>query len=273
MKTASRSVTAAVTVMVPNSLRARRSCCCTTAPRHKEPLPSTPGERREVPCFRAHQSGRLGCGRHARPWRRMPWRIRAKDVLGILLNWEKRYITLGPVATVLGLAFKSRPRPPFGRQRKSRDYAGAIPTNTPGVKIGTRQNPLNIPFQNGPTGVINVFIPLDWIIGGPERWARAGACGWSRWPPAARFRCRRSRPAPGKLACRATGAHAPYPQAFKLPIGKLEGVEEALARMAGQTYLMDATCLAQWRARGPRRSRRWPRRSPDTSSRCTCAAL
>lgn len=92
-----------------------------------------------------------------------------KEVLGISLTWNKRYITLAPVATVLGLAFKMRdPDGLLGDKEELGITCALIPTNTPGVKIGRRHFPLNVPFQNGPTQGENVFVPLDFIIGGAK---------------------------------------------------------------------------------------------------------
>jgi acyl-CoA dehydrogenase len=115
-----------------------------------------------------------------------------------------------------------------------------IPIDTPGITIGRRHFPLNIPFQNGPNSGRDVFIPVDWIIGGP---ARAGQ-GWRMLVESLAAGRSISLPAlstgAGKLACRSTGAYARIRKQFKTPIGRFEGVEEALARIAGLTYLMDA---------------------------------
>ena len=244
MKTASRSVTAAVTVMVPNSLGpAELLLHYGTEVQKNHYLPRlASGE--EVPCF-ALTNPEAGSDASAMPDHGVVCRGEfegKKGVLGIRLNWEKRYITLGPVATVLGLAFKLYdPDHLLGGSENLGITLALIPTNTPGVKIGTRHNPLNIPFQNGPNWGENVFIPLDWIIGGPQQIGQ----GWRMLMESLAAGRSISLPAlstgAGKLACRATGAYARIRKQFKLPIGKFEGVEEALARMAGYTYLMDAT--------------------------------
>ncbi|MBI3571544.1 MAG: acyl-CoA dehydrogenase [Gammaproteobacteria bacterium] len=243
-KIASRSVTAAVTVMVPNSLGpAELLLHYGTEAQKRHYLPRlASGE--EVPCF-ALTSPEAGSDASNMPDRGVVCRGEfqgKKDVLGIRLNWEKRYITLGPVATVLGLAFKLYDPDRLLDGNESLGITLAlIPTNTPGVKIGTRHNPLNIPFQNGPNWGEDVFIPLDWIIGGPQQIGQ----GWRMLMESLAAGRSISLPAlstgAGKLACRATGAYARIRKQFKLPIGKFEGVEEALARMAGYTYLMDAT--------------------------------
>lgn len=107
-----------------------------------------------------------------------------KEVLGMRLTWNKRYITLAPVATVLGLAFKLRdPEGLLGDKEELGITCALIPTHLKGVEIGNRHFPLNVPFQNGPTRAKDLFVPLDFIIGGPKWQAKAGACWWNvfRW--------------------------------------------------------------------------------------------
>ena len=150
-----------------------------------------------------------------------------KDVLGIRLNWEKRYITLGPVASVLGLAFKLYdPDHLIGDQEEVGITCALIPTDTRGVEIGNRHFPLNSAFQNGPNRGNDVFIPIDWIIGGVEQ---AGN-GWRMLMECLAAGRSISLPAlsvgAGKLASRATGAYSRVRQQFKTPIGRFEGVEE-----------------------------------------------
>ncbi len=92
-----------------------------------------------------------------------------KQVLGMRLTWNKRYITLAPVATVLGLAFKLHdPNRLLSDNESPGITCALIPTSTPGVEIGNRHFPLNVPFQNGPTRGTDVFVPIDYIIGGPK---------------------------------------------------------------------------------------------------------
>ena len=165
-----------------------------------------------------------------------------REVTGIRLNWSKRYITLAPVATVLGLAF--RLQDPDGLIGDTEDYGitvALIPTHLPGVVTGRRHFPLNIPFQNGPTEGKDVFIPLDYIIGGTEM---AGA-GWRMLMECLSAGRAISLPSNGTGAAMAgvfsTGAYARVRRQFNLPIGRFEGIQEALARMGGQIYAMDAT--------------------------------
>ncbi|CAG7857046.1 hypothetical protein MCAMS1_01757, partial [biofilm metagenome] len=162
-------------------------------------------------------------------------------VLGIRLNWEKRYITLGPVATVLGLAFKLYdPDHLLGDKENIGITAALIPTNTPGINIGRRHFPLDSAFQNGPNWGKNVFIPMDWVIGGA---AQVGN-GWKMLMQCLSTGRAISLPAlsvgAAKFTSRNTGAYARIRKQFNLPIGEFEGIQEVLARMAGQTYILDA---------------------------------
>lgn len=164
-----------------------------------------------------------------------------KEVLGMRLTWNKRYITLAPVATVLGLAFKLRdPDGLLGDKTELGITCALIPTHLKGVEIGNRHMPLNVPFQNGPTRANDLFVPLDFIIGGPsmagEGWRMLVEClsvGRGITLP--------SNSTGGiKTAALATGAYARIRRQFKQPIGHMEGVEEPLARLGGNAYVMDA---------------------------------
>ncbi len=164
-----------------------------------------------------------------------------KEILGIKLNWDKRYITLAPVATVLGLAFKLEdPENLIGKKDKLGITCALIPTNIEGITIGRRHFPLNIPIQNGPTQGKDVFVPIDYIIGGKEM---AGQ-GWRMLVECLSVGRAITLPSNSagvmKSTALATGAYSRIRRQFKLPIGKMEGVEEALARIGGNAYLMDA---------------------------------
>lgn len=242
MKLAGRSITAAVTVMVPNSLGpAELLLRYGTEDQKNHYLPCL-AKGKEVPCF-ALTGPEAGSDAGSIPDRGVVCRqqYKGKEIVGVRLNWDKRYITLGPVATVLGLAFKLYdPDRLLGGDTELGITLALIPTNTPGVKIGTRHYPLNMAFQNGPNWGQDVFIPLDWIIGGAERVGQ----GWRMLMECLAAGRSISLPSlatgAGKLVCRATGAYARIRKQFKLPIGRFEGVEEALARMAANTYMMDA---------------------------------
>ncbi|MBA2655108.1 MAG: acyl-CoA dehydrogenase [Gammaproteobacteria bacterium] len=167
-----------------------------------------------------------------------------KEIIGIRINWNKRYITLAPIATVLGLAFKLYdPDHLIGGKESLGITCALIPTNLPGITIGRRHYPLNCAFPNGPTQGRDVFIPLDWIIGGVNM---AGQ-GWRMIVECLATGRAISLPSMAtggaKIGSYTTGAYSRIRNQFHLPIGKFGGVEEALARIAGNTYIMEATRL------------------------------
>ena len=243
MKIASRSITAAVTVMVPNSLGPSELLLRYGTEQQKDHYLPRLAIGKEVPCF-ALTSPEAGSDAAAMTDSGVVCRgdfDGEKDVLGIRLNWEKRYITLGPVATVLGLAFKLYdPAHLLGDKEELGITCALIPVDTPGVEIGDRHFPLNQAFMNGPNRGKDVFIPMDWLIGGEKR---AGQ-GWRMLMECLAAGRSISLPAlstgAGKLVSRATGAYSRVRKQFKTPIGRFEGVEEVLARIAGLTYMMDA---------------------------------
>lgn len=163
------------------------------------------------------------------------------DVLGMKLTWDKRYITLAPIATVLGLAFKLQdPDNLLSEQEDLGITCALIPTDLAGITIGRRHFPLNVPFQNGPTQGDEVFVPLDFIIGGPDM---AGQ-GWRMLVECLSVGRAITLPSNStggiKAAALATGAYSRIRRQFKMPIGKMEGIEEPLARIGANAYLMDA---------------------------------
>ena len=243
MKISSRSITAAVSVMVPNSLGPAKLLLEYGTEEQKNHYLPRLAAGEDVPCF-ALTSPHAGSDAGAIPDYGIVCRQDfqgEKDVLGMRLTWEKRYITLGPVATLLGLAFKLYDPDKLLSEETDRGITLAlIPTDTDGVNIGRRHNPLNIPFMNGPNSGKDVFVPLDYIIGGQ---ARIGQ-GWRMLMECLADGRGISLPAlstgAGKLATRGVGAYARIRTQFKLPIGRFEGVEEALARIGAYTYIMDA---------------------------------
>ncbi|UCH53232.1 MAG: acyl-CoA dehydrogenase [Pseudomonadota bacterium] len=243
LKVASRSITAAVTVMVPNSLGPAELLLRYGTEEQKNHYLPRLARGEEVPCF-GLTSPDAGSDAANIPDRGVLCRSEFQgkpDVLGIRLNWEKRYITLGPVATVIGLAFRLYdPDKLLGQEEDLGITLALIPRDTPGVRIGARHNPIDIPFQNGPNWGENVFIPMDWVIGGREYIGR----GWHMLMDCLAAGRSISLPSlstgAGKIASRATGGYARVRKQFKVPIGRFEGIEEALSRIAGYTYLMDA---------------------------------
>jgi acyl-CoA dehydrogenase len=164
-----------------------------------------------------------------------------KTITGIKLNWSKRYITLAPIATVLGLAFKLYdPDHLIGDDDEYGITAALVPTDIEGVEVGRRHNPLSIAFQNGPTKGTDVFVPLDFIIGGPEM---AGK-GWKMLVELLSVGRAITLPSTasggGQAASYATGAYATIRKQFNTSIANFEGVGEALTRIAGYSYIMNA---------------------------------
>ncbi|QLQ98340.1 acyl-CoA dehydrogenase FadE [Providencia alcalifaciens] len=232
----------AITVGVPNSLGPGELLQhYGTDEQKKRYLPGlATGE--EIPCF-ALTSPEAGSDAGAIPDAGVvcmgEWQ--GEQVLGMRLTWNKRYITLAPIATVLGLAFKlTDPDKLLGGEKNLGITCALIPTNTPGVEIGHRHFPLNVPFMNGPTRGKDIFVPIDYIIGGPQM---AGQ-GWRMLVECLSVGRGITLPSNStgslKSVAMATGAYAYIRRQFKLPIGKMEGIEEPLARIAGNAYLMDA---------------------------------
>ncbi|HET7370871.1 MAG TPA: acyl-CoA dehydrogenase [Gammaproteobacteria bacterium] len=244
-KIATRSPTAASIISVPNSLGpAELLLRYGTTEQKNQHLPAL-AKGEAVPCFAltAPSAGSdAGAIEDSGIVCRGEWQ--GEEVLGMRLNWNKRYITLAPIATLLGLAFKLYdPDHLIGDKDEYGITCALIPPDLPGVTIGRRHFPLNIPFQNGPTEGHDVFVPLDAIIGGPKMaghgWRMLTEClaaGRSISLPS-------SAAGSAKLAVFSTGAYARIRKQFHLPIAKFGGVEEVVGRMGGTLYAMDAVRL------------------------------
>ncbi len=243
MKLSTRCGAAAVSVMVPNSLGPAELLLHYGTDDQKNYYLPRLAKGLEIPCF-GLTNPNAGSDAASIPdlgvickgmWN-------GTEVLGMRVTWEKRYITLGPISTLLGLAFRLYdPEHLLGEKEDLGITCALVPTDTAGVNIGQRHMPLNATFQNGPNWGRDVFMPLDWIIGGP---AMAGQ-GWRMLMECLAAGRSISLPTSGvgysKLAARATGAYARVRSQFKTAIGKFEGIEEALARIGGNLYMMDAT--------------------------------
>jgi acyl-CoA dehydrogenase len=241
-KLASRCGVAAVHVMVPNSLGPAELLLNYGTEEQKNHYLPRLAKGLEIPCF-GLTSPHAGSDAAAIPdfgiVCKGSWE--GNEILGMRVTWEKRYITLGPISTLLGLAFRLRdPDHLLGKQVDVGITCALVPSHTPGVNIGRRHNPLNAVFQNGPNWGKDVFMPLDWIIGGPKM---AGQ-GWRMLMECLAAGRSISLPSSStgycKLAARATGAYARVRSQFKTPIGKFEGIEEPLARIGANLYTMDA---------------------------------
>lgn len=248
---ASRSLTAAVTVMVPNSLGPGELLAHYGTQEQKDHYLPRLADGREIPCF-GLTNPHAGSDAGGIPDTGTVFKDEDGS-LKIRMNWEKRYITLGPVATVVGIAFKLEdPEGLLGDEGKEGITCALIPRDTPGVQIGERHRPMDIPFQNGPNWGKDVVVPIDTIIGGQKM---AGS-GWRMLMECLSIGRSISLPslsvAGSKYAARTTGAYSRIRKQFKLAIGKFEGVEGTLASITGNAYMMDAarTATAQMIDRG-----------------------
>jgi len=241
-KLASRSPTASSTVGVPNSLGpAELLLHYGTEEQKNHYLPGLAAGT-EIPCF-ALTSPEAGSDAAAIIDNGVICKGKwgGKNIIGIRLNWNKRYITLAPVATVLGLAFKLYdPDHLIGDKADYGITAALIPTDTPGVTVGRRHYPMTIAFLNGPTTGEDVFVPLDYIIGGQEM---AGK-GWKMLVELLSVGRAITLPSTaaggGQAASYASGAYTKIRKQFNTSIANFEGVGEALTRIGGYTYIMNA---------------------------------
>ncbi|MEO3997269.1 acyl-CoA dehydrogenase [Mesorhizobium sp. CAU 1732] len=238
----SASVVAGVTVMVPNSLGPGELLMHFGTDEQRDHWLPRLADGSEIPCFgltsedagsdaaAMTDSGVVEWGEHE-----------GERVLGIRLNFHKRYITLGPVATVMGLAFKMHdPENLLGRGKELGITVALLPTSTPGVSHGERHIPQFTHFQNGPLYGKDVFIPLDWILGGQKQIGQ----GWKMLMTALAAGRGISLPsqsaASAAMCARATGAYARVRSQFNVHIGMFEGIREHLADIAANAYLIDA---------------------------------
>jgi acyl-CoA dehydrogenase len=243
VKIASRSSTVASTVVVPNSLGPAELLLHYGTDEQKERLLPRLARGEEIPCF-GLTGPRVGSDASALPDVGIVCRgsYQGRETLGIRLNFSKRYITLAPIATLIGLAFRLYdPERLLGNE--TTDYGitvALVPRDAPGITIGRRHFPLNGPFQNGPIQGKDVFVPLDAIIGG----AKMAGQGWRMLVEQLSVGRCISLPAiatgGAKGGVYSTAAYARIRRQFNLPIGKFEGVEAVIARMAARTYIMDA---------------------------------
>ena len=238
-----RSITAATTISVPNSLGPGELLLKYGTEEQKNYYLPRLADGREVPCF-ALTGPNAGSDAASIPDQGIVCRqeFNGEEVIGVKLNWDKRYITLCPVATVIGLAFRMfDPDNLLGKGEDLGISCALIPATTPGVTKGRRHFPLNTGFLNGPTQGNNVFIPMDYLIGGVTM---AGQ-GWRMLMEclsAGRAISLPSSASGGAQAVAlASGAYARIRKQFNQPIGKFEGIEEPLARIASNTYIIDAS--------------------------------
>ena len=245
MKISTRSVSTAVTVMVPNSLGPGELLMEYGTESQKEYYLPRLSKGEETPCF-ALTSPVAGSDAGAIPDKgivcRGQWQ--GEEVLGLKVTWNKRYITLAPVASLIGLAIKVYdPDKVLGEEADIGVTCVLIPRELEGVNAGARHMPMNTVFMNGPTWGKEVFIPMEQVIGGQAMLGK----GWTMLLECLSIGRSISLPAlgtgAGKLACLATGSYALTREQFGRTISQFEGVQEALEPMAGYTYMMDAARL------------------------------
>src|SRR5580693_4540132 len=249
-KLSTRSICAACTAMVPNSLGPGELLLQFGTKAQQDYWLPRLARGEEIPCFGltspeagSDAASMIDSGVVSRGM------FEGREVLGIRLNWHKRYITLGPIATVLGLAFKLRdPDHLIGDRDDIGITLALVPTQLPGVSIGRRHLPAMHVFQNGPNWGHDVFIPMDHVIGGVEQVGK----GWKMLMSALAAGRGISLPslsaAGAAFAAHVTGAYASIREQFHVPIGRFEAIQERLGRLAATAYLLDAarrlTCAA-----------------------------
>lgn len=242
IKIAGRSVTAASNIAVPNSLGPAELLNHYGTEEQKNHYLPRLASGMEIPCF-ALTGPRVGSDAAAIPDTGIVCRgmWQGQEVIGLRLNFSKRYITLAPVATVIGLAFRMYdPDHLLGDREDIGITCALIPRETPGITIGRRHLPLNQPFQNGPLQGHDVFVPIESIIGG----AQMAGQGWRMLIE--QLSVGRSISLPSiatggaQMAVFTTGAYARVRRQFNMPVGRFEGVEAVIARMTAHSYIMDA---------------------------------
>ncbi len=244
-KIATRCLSAAVTCMVPNSLGPGELLLEYGTEAQKAYYLPRLAFGEEIPCF-ALTGPEVGSDATSIPDTAVVCRgsFAGKEMLGLRLNWDKRYITLAPVATLLGLAVKmSDPDGLLGNKKNIGITLCLLPTDIHGIEIGKRHFPSNQGFMNGPTRGKDVFVPLDFIIGGKEKAGQGWHMMVERLSAGRGISLPALSTALAKHCYRTTGAYARIRKQFHTSIGRFKGVEAALGRIAGYTYILEATRL------------------------------
>ncbi|NOL52087.1 acyl-CoA dehydrogenase [Pelistega suis] len=241
-KLSTRSSALAVSVMVPNSLGPGELLVHYGTQAQKDYYLPRLADGREIPAF-ALTSPWAGSDAAAIPDSGIvckgQWN--GEEVLGIKVTWDKRYITLAPVCTILGLAFRLYdPDGLLGDKKDIGITCALIPHNHPGVEIGRRHFPLNTAFMNGPTRGTDVFIPMDFIIGGIDMVGKGWRMLMECLAAGRAISLPSSNVGMSQLTMRSVGAYSRIRKQFSMSIGRFEGVEEVLARMAANTYMSNA---------------------------------
>ncbi|MFT7216939.1 MAG: alkylation response protein AidB-like acyl-CoA dehydrogenase [Paraglaciecola sp.] len=237
-----KSSAVAVTVMVPNSLGPGELLMhYGTTAQQEQWLPDL-AIGKEIPCF-ALTSPEAGSDAGAIPDAGIVTKgmYKGEEVIGLSVTWDKRYITLAPIATVLGLAFKVfDPEQLLGDKLEMGITCALIPKSHPGVELGNRHDPMGIRFYNGTTRGNNVFIPMEFIIGGKKNIGR----GWQMLVSCLGAGRGISLPAMGvasaQSALKSTAEYSFVREQFGVPIGRFEGIQEKQADIAGKTFVLEA---------------------------------
>ncbi|WP_151838341.1 acyl-CoA dehydrogenase [Acinetobacter ursingii] len=242
-KIASRSLTTAVSCMVPNSLGPGELLMHYGTDEQKQRYLPGLAAGTEIPCF-GLTSPEAGSDAGAIPDTGVVCygEFEGQEVLGLRMNFSKRWITLAPIATVVGLAFKLYDPDGLLGDTSKTEYGitcALIPANHEGVEVGPRHYP-GSPFMNGTVEGRDVFIPIDYIIGGPKN---AGK-GWRMLMECLGVGRGISLPAlstaAGEMSYLTVGAFAKVREQFKLPVGKFEGVQEATSDIASDAYMLES---------------------------------
>ncbi|HRK06489.1 MAG TPA: acyl-CoA dehydrogenase [Pseudobdellovibrionaceae bacterium] len=238
-KLSSRSIPACITVMVPNSLGPAELLIHYGTDEQKKRLLPRLATGEEIPCFALTEPG---AGSDAGSITSDGVLFKGNDgKLYIRLNWNKRWITLAHISTILGLAFRLRdPENHLGRGEDIGITCALIPTNTPGVDVSKRHDPLNTPFYNCPTFGKDVIVSVETIVGGLD----GAGKGWQMLMECLAAGRGVSLPAQSSggtsLVTRVISAHSSIRKQFGFPIGMMEGVEEPIARIAGTNYMLES---------------------------------
>ena len=241
-KIASKSLAAAITVMVPNSLGPGELLAHYGTDEQKKRYLKNLASGKDIPCFaltEPHAGSDAANGRSVGVVKKGKWK--GKEVLGISLTFKKRYITLAPIATVVGLAFRlTDPKGLLGGEIDVGITCALLPRDTKGLKIGDHHDPCGVAFPNGTVEGKEVFIPIEYVIGGEKGLGN----GWRMLMEQLSAGRGISLPSlslgGAQISARAAGAYAQVRQQFGLPIGKFEGVREPLSRLALNAYYMTA---------------------------------
>ncbi|MBT5667029.1 MAG: acyl-CoA dehydrogenase [Rhodospirillaceae bacterium] len=242
IKLTSRSITAAVIVMVPNSLGPGELLLHYGTDEQKKRYLPRLAHGEDIPCFALTEPTAGSDAANGQATGVLCKGVyNGEEVLGLRLNFSKRYITLAPVATVIGLSFRALdPDGLLGGNDDLGITCALLPRDLDGMEIGGRHDPMGIPFPNGPIFGVDAFIPMDFVIGGRDGVGQ----GWRMLMECLAAGRSISLPAQSvgavQLAARVVGAYGSVREQFGLPIGKFEGIEEPLANIAGHAYFMEA---------------------------------